>query len=155
MVRNVSVEASIAPDEQLIAYAREDSPEPGKVQILLANSDGGNEKVLVTFAQPAGFYGFEHLAWSPTGKLLAVTTNSGGDSLSKVLLVDVTSGHSEVGDASQDRSYKEVKWAPDGSGLYVMYSSRSTGFDRWQIGFLSVPDGEFRNHKGHELLPRT
>jgi DNA-binding winged helix-turn-helix (wHTH) protein/Tol biopolymer transport system component len=144
VVRNVSVEASIAPDDQLIAYAREDSPEPGKVQILVANSDGSNQKVLVTFAQPIGFYGWEHLAWSPSGKLLAVTSSSGGDSLSKVLLVEVASGHSEVGDASQERSYKEVKWAPDGSGLYVMYSSRSTGFDRWQIGFLSVPDGKFR-----------
>jgi eukaryotic-like serine/threonine-protein kinase len=144
LVRNVSVEASVAPDGQLIAYAREDSPEPGKVQIIVANSDGGNEKVLVTFAQPIGFYGFEHLAWSPSGKSLAVTTNSGGDSLSTVLFVDVTSGRSEVGDASQERSYKEVKWAPDGSGLYVMYSSRSTGFDRWQIGFLAIPDGKFR-----------
>ena len=144
LVRNVSVEASIAPDEQLIAYARENSPEPGKVQILVANSDGGNEKVLATFAQPIGFYGWEHLAWSPSGKLLAVTTNSGGDSLSKVLLVDVASGQSEVRYASQERSYKEVKWTPDGSGLYVMYSSRSTGFDRWQIGFLSVPNGKFR-----------
>jgi hypothetical protein len=98
----------------------------------------------MTFAQPIGFYGWEHLAWSPSGKLLAVTTNSGGDSLSKVLLVDVTSGQSKAVGASQDRSYTEVKWAADGSGLYVMYSSRGTGFDRWQIGFLSLPDGEFR-----------
>jgi DNA-binding winged helix-turn-helix (wHTH) protein/Tol biopolymer transport system component len=144
LVRDVSVEASIAPDERLIAYAREDSPEPGKVKILVANSDGSNEKVLVTFAQPAGFYGYEHLAWSPSGKLIAVTTNSVGDSLSKVLLVDVTSGHSKAVGASQDRSYKEVTWAPDESGLYIMYSSSSTGFDRWQVGFLSLPDGEFR-----------
>jgi hypothetical protein len=24
-----------------------------------------------------------------------------------------------------------------------MYSSRNTGFDRWQIGYISVPSGEF------------
>jgi eukaryotic-like serine/threonine-protein kinase len=144
VVRNVSVEASIAPDERLIAYIREGAPEPGKVQILLSDANGGNERVLVTLAQPAGFYGYEHLAWSPSGKLLAVTASPAGDSPSRILLVDVRSGQSKSVGASQDRSYKEVRWAPDGTGLYVMYSSRSTGFDRWQIGFVSVPGGEFR-----------
>jgi Tol biopolymer transport system component len=144
VARNVSVEASIAPDERLIAYTREGAPEQGKVQILLSDANGGNERVLVTLAQPAGFYGYENLAWSPSGKLLAVTASPAGDSPSRILLVDVRSGQSKSVGASQDRSYKEVRWAPDGTGLYVMYSSRSTGFDRWQIGFVPVPGGEFR-----------
>jgi serine/threonine protein kinase len=132
-------------DGKLIAYVRENSPEPGKVQIVLANADGRNERVLTTLTQEdVGFSGWEHLAWSPSGKLLAVTTNALGNSPHRILLVDKASGQSKPIGASQDRFYKEVKWSPDGHGLYVMYSDRNTGSGRWQIGFLAVQRGEFR-----------
>jgi len=145
VVQNVSVQPSIAPDGKLIAYVRENSPEPGKVQIVLANADGRNERVLTTLAQEdVGFSGWEHLAWSPSGKLLAVTTNALGNSPHGILLVDEASRESKPIGASQDRFYKEVKWSPDGHGLYVMYSDRNTGSGRWQIGFLAVQSGEFR-----------
>jgi eukaryotic-like serine/threonine-protein kinase len=144
VVQNVSV-PSIAPDGKLIAYVRENSPEPGKVEIVLANANGRNERVLTTLTQEdVGLTGWEHLAWSPGGKLLAVTTNALGNSPHRILLVDGASGQSKPIGASQDRFYKEVKWSPDGHGLYVMYSDRHTGSGRWQIGFLAVQSGEFR-----------
>jgi eukaryotic-like serine/threonine-protein kinase len=145
VVQNVSVQPSIAPDGKLIAYVRENSPEPGKVQIVLANADGRNERALTTLTQEdVGFSGWEHLAWSTSGKLLAVTTNALGNSPHRILLVDVASGQSKPIGASQDRFYKEVKWSPDGHGLYVIYSGRNTASGRWQIGFLAVQSGEFR-----------
>jgi hypothetical protein len=75
--------------------------------------------------------------------VIALTANPAKDPLHRIMLVDVASGQSTSFAMSQDRLYSDVKWAPDGRGLYVMYSSRNTGFDRWQIGYISVPTGEF------------
>jgi len=145
VIQNVSVQPSIAPNGKVIAYARENRPERGKVEIALAEADSRNERVLTTLTQEdIGFSGWEHLAWSPSGKSLAITTNALGNSSHKILLIDVGSGQSHYLAASQDRFYTDLSWSPDENGLYVMYSSRNTGGSRWQIGFVDVPTGGFR-----------
>ena len=145
ITRNVSVQPSIAPNGRLIAYARENSPERGKVQILLAEADNRHERVLTTLTQEdVGFFGWEHLAWSPSGKSLAITINALGSSPHRILLIDVRSGQTNYVGASQDRFYTDVSWSPDESGLYVLYSNRNTGSGRWQIGFVDVPKDKFR-----------
>jgi eukaryotic-like serine/threonine-protein kinase len=145
VLRDVSVQPTISPDGNLIAYARENSPEHGKVEIVLADADNRNEKVLTTLSQEdVGFFGWEHLAWSPSGKSIAITTNALGDSPHRILLIDVRTGQSNALGASRDRFYTDVSWSPDESGVYVMYSNRNTGSGRWQIGFVDIPKGGFR-----------
>jgi Tol biopolymer transport system component len=115
-----SVRVSFSPDGKRIVYGRENSPEVGKFQILLADADGR----------------------SPEGKVIALTANT-PNSLHRILLLDAASGQAKPFAMSQD-VYGDVNWAPDGRGLYVTHSSRNTGFDRRQIGYLSLPGGEFR-----------
>jgi serine/threonine protein kinase len=144
VVQNVAAKVCFSPDGKRIAFARENSPEAGKVQVFLADADGTNEKVLMSAAQTdVGYSRWEHLAWSPDGKQIAMTSNPIRNPLPRVLLIDVESGNSKPFAMSQDRLYLAVNWAPDGRGLYVLYGNRNTGY-RWQIGYLSVPDGEFR-----------
>jgi serine/threonine protein kinase len=143
IARNVSVRVSFSPDGKRIVYGRENSPEVGKFQIFLADADGRNEKVLTTIPQTdLGHPSFRNLAWSSEGKVIALTANT-PNSLHRILLLDAASGQSKPFAMSQD-VYGDVNWAADGRGLYVRYSSRSTGFDRWQIGYLSLPGSEFR-----------
>jgi eukaryotic-like serine/threonine-protein kinase len=139
----VSARVSFSPDGKRIVYGRENSLEVGDFQILLADADGRNEKVLTTIPQiDIGHSYFRNLAWSPEGKVIALTANT-TNSLHRILLLDAASGQSKPFAMSQD-VYGDVNWAADGRGLYVRYSSRSTGFDRWQIGYLSLPGSEFR-----------
>jgi serine/threonine protein kinase len=141
---NVAVRVSFSPDGKRIVYGRENSPEVGKFQMLIADANGSNEKVLMTIPQTElGHPGFLSLAWSPTGKLIALTANPSKNP-HRILLIDAASGQSTAFAMSEDRLYNDVNWAPDARGVYVMYSSRNTGFDRWQIGHISVPNGEFR-----------
>ena len=144
VAQNVAVRVSFSPDAKRIVYARQNSPEVGKFQIFIAEPDGSNEKVLTTIPQTdVGYVSFENLAWSPDGNVIALTANPAKDPLHRIMLIDAASGQSRSFALSQDRLYGDVKWAPDVRGLYVMYSSRNTGFDRWQIGYISVPSGEF------------
>ncbi len=140
VAQDVSVGVSFSPEGKRIVYARENSPELGKLQIFLADADGTNERGLTTTTQSF----FEHLAWSPDGSVIALSTNPMAGSQHRILLIDVASGQSKPFAASQDRVYGGVSWSPDGHGLYVVYGNRNTGFDRWQIGYLSMPGGEFR-----------
>jgi eukaryotic-like serine/threonine-protein kinase len=141
---NVAVRVSFSPDGKRIVYGRENSPEVGKFQMLIADANGSNEKVLMTIPQAElGHPDFLNLAWSPTGKLIALTANPSKNP-HRILLIDAASGQSNAFAMSEDRLYNDVNWDPDAQGVYVMYSSRNTGFDRWQIGHISLPNGEFR-----------
>jgi eukaryotic-like serine/threonine-protein kinase len=143
--QNVDFRVSFSPDAKRIAYGRFNSPEVGKFQIFLADADGRNEKLLTTIPQSdLGHPSFINLAWSPKGDLIALTANPAKDPLHRILLIDPGSGQSKAFAMSQDRLYKDVNWAPDGRGLYVMYASRDTAFDHWQIGYISVTTGDFQ-----------
>jgi len=145
VAQNVDFRISFSPEATGIAYGRFNSPEVGKFQILLADADGRNEKVLTTIPDTDLGYGdFIHLAWSPKGDLIALTANPKKDPLHRILLIDAASGRSKPIAMSPDRLYADIAWAQDGRGLYVDYANRNTGYDRWQIGYVSVPGGEFR-----------
>ena len=145
VAQDVDVRVSFSPDAKRIAYARFNRPEVGKFQLILADADGRNEKILTTIPlAEVGYLSFLNVAWSPKGNLIALTANPANDPLHRILLVDVATGQSTAFAMSQDRLYNDVNRAPDGRGLYVMYASRNTAFDRWQIGYISVPTGEFR-----------
>lgn len=51
VAEDVSVQVSFSPDAKRIVYGRENSPEAGKSQILIADATGRNEKVLATIPQ--------------------------------------------------------------------------------------------------------
>jgi eukaryotic-like serine/threonine-protein kinase len=145
VAHEVDFRVSFSPDAKRIAYGRFNSPELGKFQILLADADGRNEKVLTTIlAADLGHPDFINLAWSPLGNTIALTANPSKNPLRRILLIDAASGQAKPIAMSQDRVYQELSWAPDGRGLYVDYANRNTGYDRWQIGYISIPGGQFR-----------
>jgi serine/threonine protein kinase/sugar lactone lactonase YvrE len=144
VAHNVDFPALFSSDPKRIAYGRLNSPEFGKFQIVLADSDGRNEKVLATVPTiDLGHPDFVSLAWSLHGTTIAVTTNRSG-SPHRILLVDTTSGRTRPVAMSPDRLYSDSRWTPDGQGLYVNYATRSTGYDRWQIGYVTIATSQFR-----------
>jgi len=145
IVRDADIGVTFSPDSQRLAYIRWNSPHPGNFHVFVADSDGRNEKLL-TFG-PLGkemYPPWQRLAWSPDGKTIALTSNPLPDpARSRILLIDAASGKLTTLGSSADRLLIDTQWAPDGSGLYVIFSERIAGFDRWQIGFFAFPGGEF------------
>ena len=141
---NVDFPALFSSDPKRIAYGRWNSPGLGKFQILLADSDGRNEKVLATIPTvDLGYPSFVSLAWSPLATTIAVTANPSG-SPHRILMLDALSGQTKAVAMSLDRMYRGLRWTPDGNGMYVNYGGGSTGYDRWQIGYVATTTGKFR-----------
>jgi len=144
VAHNVHSPALFSSDPKRIAYGRWNSPELGKFQILLADSDGKNEKLLATIPSvDLGYPGFVSLAWSPQASTIAVTANPSG-SPHRILMVDALSGQTKAVAMSPNRVYFTLKWTPDGKGMYVTYDTGSTGYDRRQIGYVADTTGQFR-----------
>ena len=129
---------SVSPDSKRIAcvrgYAKENA-----AALIVANTDGTNEKVLTSTKGSDGVFGG---AWSPDGKRLAVVFWN--DSTKSLSLVEIPA---EGGAQKQITAQKwtgigNLQWLGDGSGLVMSASDQRRS--PAQLWFISYPDGEAR-----------
>ena len=138
VVRDVDSAFTFSPDGRRMAYLRANSPEPGKYRLLDANIDGSDEKVLhiaplISIAR--------WLSWSPNGKLIAFPEVQPGDALGGINLFD--SGTAKIRIlAFADKSVWEMIWSSDGDGLFVIYQQKGPSYNRRQIGYVALADGQ-------------
>jgi serine/threonine protein kinase len=133
VVRDIDSDIAFSPDGHRIVYARANDPDIGKYRLLTATFDGNDEKVLhvgPTNELP------RHLAWSPTATQLAQQVILPEEHLGGVDIVDLDTGRAHRLAAFDDTLPRELKWSPDGRGLFVNYSPKGPNFVRGQIGFL-------------------
>jgi Tol biopolymer transport system component len=135
---NVDSAIAISPDGKRIAYQRDNDPDVGKFQFLMANSDGTGEKMISGGPLTASNF---YLEWSPDGKRIVMT--SGGRRAGPMQVMDLASGKVQDLAALQGFILYNVAWLPDGSGLVVQYQDLSAGVNHNQIGFVSYPAGQF------------
>ena len=135
LVKDVDDGPTFSPDSKRIAFLRLNDPQVGKYLVLIANADGTDEKVLTS--GPAASYP-NHLAWSLSGKQIAGDKYHVGDQLSVIELYDAASGKMEQAASFGNKLLDAQIWLPDGSGLLELYSDSSTGFNRKQIGIVSL-----------------
>jgi serine/threonine protein kinase len=146
VVRDIDVGPTFAPDGKRMAYLRANDPVLGKYLILSANMDGSDERVLYTAPTPFP----ASMAWSPDGKLMAYILAAGQDAQGTVRTIELASPKDQPLATLTDKFASSIAWMPDGRGLMLVYTDRSTGFQRSQIGFLSFPEAQF-----HELTNDT
>ncbi len=135
IVRDIDSDIGFSPDGRRIAYARGNDPEIGKYRLLTANLDGNDEKVLLIAPAP-GNTSPTSLAWSPEGKQVAVSLYPVDKALSAIAAFDSNTNKVERLATFQDELVNELKWSPDGSGLFVNYQQAGPNMQRAQIGFL-------------------
>ncbi len=149
IVSDVDSGLSFSPDGRRIAYARANDPEIGKSRVLTAALDGSDEKVVLI--KPVDQMPF-WLSWSPEGNQIAHELSS-GDELGAVDLIDVATGTTHRLATFDDKQIGEVRWSPDGRGLFVNYAVKGPDLfqtangertPRGQIGFLSRTGQEFQ-----------
>ena len=140
VVRDVDSAFTFSPDGRRMAYLRGNSPEPGKYRLLDANIDGSDERVLY-IAQLTSLARW--LSWSPNGKLIAFPEVQPGNALSGINLFDVDTGKIRTL-AFADKSVWEMVWSSSGDGLFVIYQQKGPSYNRRQIGYVALADGQLR-----------
>src|ERR1700751_3315390 len=140
VVYDVDSSISFSPDGKRMAFIRANDPEAGKYRLLSANLDGTDPKVL--HIAPLSILA-HWLAWSPDGQKIAYPEFQPENALSGINLFDLGSGKLQTLTFS-DKAIWEMAWATAGDGLFVIYQQKGPNYSHRQIGFVSIPDGQFR-----------
>ncbi len=139
LVRDIDAHPTFSPDGQKMVFIRCNNPESNKCRWISAAPDGGNEQLLLV--RPTPIPG--GLSWSSDGKFIAfVFSFASSQQQRQVLLFDTAKKQEYPLLSLPDKRFTDVKWMPDGRGLLVLYSDKSTNFTRGQIGYLSYPAGK-------------
>jgi serine/threonine protein kinase len=141
VVRDVDSGFTFSPDGQRMAYFRANNPEAGKYRLLRANLDGSDEKVLLTAPLQSGLA--RSLTWSPDGKKIAYPAFQPGNALGGINLFDLETGKVQTL-AFDDKAIFEMTWSSGGDGLFVNYQQKGPNFNRRQIGYVGLADGQLR-----------
>jgi eukaryotic-like serine/threonine-protein kinase len=140
VVHNIDSGITFSPDGKAIAYIRQNFPEIGKYQMLMADTDGTNEKAIAT--GPSSNTPFSP-SWSPDGKQIAAGIWAGTHEGAWAYIFDVASGKDWKVPTRLPLLLDELVWMPNGQGILVNYRSADTGYRRAQIGFVATPVGQF------------
>jgi len=135
VVENLASRGAISADGKRIAFIRE-SASASENSLIVANSDGSEERILATRQRPDNFYPGA-ITWSPDARSITCVTGSRAEKLIEVPL-----------DGGPETRIKtpvwfaviSVEWLPDASGLVVavLEKTRSSPLQLW---YLSFPDG--------------
>ncbi len=139
IAHDVDTNITFSPDGKRIAYGRANDPEVGKFQLLTANPDGSDEKMLV--AGPArGIPQFIH--WVPDGKILLGSTIQVGGSLAGIEAFDAATGESKMVAKYNDMLLHELVSSADSAGVFVNLTRLDSLDFRSQLAFVSLPSAK-------------
>ena len=139
---DVDSDIAFSPDAKRIAYFRANDPVGGQVRLLSANPDGSNEKVL--HVEPHSSIPPHWLSWSPDGGKIAYNLNPSPSASGGIGLFDVPSRKTSVLASFPDKRIYEMHWLPNGRGIVANCHTRPN-YAQGQVGYISYPDGVFRN----------
>jgi serine/threonine protein kinase len=154
VVRDIDSDIAFSPDGNRIAYARRNDPELGQYRFLTAALDGNDEDGLRTIGPVDQTP--PHIAWSIGGNQIAYDLFRSGVAPGGIGLIDLDTGKVRPLDIFEGKFVYELKWSPDGRGIFVIYSPRGPNFLRGQIGFMPSNGDEFqpitRDTNGYSTL---
>jgi Tol biopolymer transport system component/DNA-binding winged helix-turn-helix (wHTH) protein len=141
LLETVDGQITLSPDGEWLAFVRQ-YPSQEKSALILARTDGSEEKELATRRFPDNFLPGGP-AWSPDGKIIACSTNNftAGNPYRGIVGIRVADGvESPIGSKHWFGATKRLAWLTDGRGILVLGAEYSRGLN--QIWRLSYPGNE-------------
>jgi len=138
LIVDIDSPVTFSPDGKRLAFTRYNNPVVGQSNLITANVDGTDERVVSTRELSHALF---IPAWSPDGKVLACLSGFG---TGPFLLVEVqVETKQEKRISSREWSQiQQVAWLSDGSALMLTARSQSSGQTQvWQVAY---PSGEVR-----------
>jgi len=138
LVQDVDVGLGVSPDGKEVAFIRGLMPQ--RSQLLVANSDGTDERVVCdpVRAKLGKFWSYELPSWSRDGKWIASTINSETSGASVIICPTEGGGPPVVLPFANAFG---ASWLPDQNGLLV---NAQTNEQHAQIWLQPYPNGEIR-----------
>jgi Tol biopolymer transport system component/predicted Ser/Thr protein kinase len=139
LVDDIDSPVTFSPDQKRIAFMR-GSMVRGTTELMVADADGGNARVLATSNAPDKFQP-EGPSWSPDGTTILATASSMRPGLQIVVYaVDVQSGAARP--TGEGWAFaRDVQWLP-GGGSYLVTGIDFSGLATPQIWRVAYPSGE-------------
>ena len=143
IARNAESAVSFSPDGKQLAFIRA-LPSILTDQIIVVNSDGGNERVVAEKKRPEFIFAAarESLAWSPDGKTIAAPigkTDTANDFMT-VAEIDVASGQIKEMTAQKWFRVGRVAWTNNADEILI--AAAEIGSDSYQIFKISRSSGK-------------
>jgi Tol biopolymer transport system component len=112
LLKDIDSTPSFSHDGQHFVFLRANDPDPGKYHLIVANSDGGDEKSI--FSAPMANI-MTDAAWSPDDKRIAGGMfEQKGDTFSALIAIDPNSGSRKTISEPPVTLLSNVTWLPDG-----------------------------------------
>jgi len=140
LVKDIDSNPTFAPDGQHIVFERSNDPEPGKFNVLIAKSDGTDERILVhgpnseTLSSPL---------WSPDGKVITAYQTPTRQFLGSVVTIDPATGNRKLLFTTKEALLTSAAWLPNGKAMVVTFSNLDLQFRRNQMALITYPGGQF------------
>jgi len=129
---------SFSPDARRFVFNRFDNTTRTE-QIVVADVDGGSERILAERKPPANF---DDPVWSPDGTVIAVPLSTVTDRIVSAVVIIPAEGGDETPLTDEPwLETAEMSWLPDGSGLIV---GATEDFSTYPLYEVSYPQGEVR-----------
>jgi serine/threonine protein kinase/Tol biopolymer transport system component len=129
---------SFSPDGKQFVFVRGNYPKPGNSALLIANSDGSNERQLAvkTFPEVFAPIFFTGPSWSPDGKLIAASVATAGVG-SHVIGFSASDGREQNLSTETWGFAARVEWLPDMSAVLVVAGETAASAQLWLINYPS------------------
>jgi Tol biopolymer transport system component len=134
-----SGEIGVSPDGSQIAFAREDSTTQHASYLSIADSNGSNEKRMLTLKPTEDI---QRVAWSPDGKTLAIAIDEEGMGNATCIASASTKGGPEHRILHHMLGIFGMAWLPDASGL--LFTAAGNYEENLQAWVASYPSGTLR-----------
>ena len=136
VAHDVDTNITFSLDGKRIAYGRANDPEVGKWQILSANPDGSDEKMIA--GGPMESFP-RSVQWMPDGKRILETLIQTDDSLTGLRAFDLSSGQTMTVAKYNDMILVRAIPAADSAGVFVNLNRVDAIDFREQLAFISLP----------------
>lgn len=130
----ISGAPAISPDGQRIAFVRSTLTTQGTDSIVVANSDGSNERVIITYKSP-GIH-FSRVAFSADGQMLVYPVRG------ELMVIPVNGGNARALPVGGWRDIDDVSALPPGSDMALVGEPQDS--KRSQLFLISLADGSVR-----------
>ena len=138
LIEDVDSPVTFSPDQKRLAFMRGVMAR-GTTELIVADSDGGNARVLATAPPPDKFQS-EGLSWSPDGgTILATATSTRPGAANLIYAVNAQTGAMQI--VGEPWAFtRDVAWLPDGRA-FVATAVDFSGLSAPQIWSVSYPSG--------------